>query len=276
MNRQTMNLFLWSRSLRSILGRIWKIISHILNALPKIVVVVTSMIFIAVAVVIAIALSKELTGRTIVIQSISVPKVMADNGYTPEVASQRLRVELLKIAGKPSATQLPQLLPEVTLPSESPTIVVPTVGVSIETVASFIRAFVFSDRRHTISGEFTIAGGQLWLRLRRDRQDLYRSEVGVDPANPDELLALAAEAGLFLEEEEPYYAATWRYKTKPKLALETARRNVARLPNSDPDLAGLYTLIGIIHRDQDDFPNALQAPIALSKPTQNTLSPIST
>jgi hypothetical protein len=69
--------------------------------------------------------------RAITIRAISVPKSLTDNGYAPEVASQRLRDALNAYV----AMSRTQKLIHISLGSDQPDIVVPTVGLSIDTIA---------------------------------------------------------------------------------------------------------------------------------------------
>jgi hypothetical protein len=119
-------------------------------------------------VVIALLLIQELTPGAIAIEPISVPKELAENGYAPEVAARRLRdtVNAFAVEAKASVKG-----PDTALRGEVPDIVVPTVGISISSIAEAIRGFPHSSLHRRISGEFTIGDRLLWLRLRIDGRE---------------------------------------------------------------------------------------------------------
>jgi hypothetical protein len=79
----------------------------------------------------------------------------------------------------------------ILLGGDQPDIIVPTVGLSVETISSWIRTFLGLDGRHEISGEITIAAGKLWLRLRLKDQEFYTSSAGVDVEKLDDLFVEA-------------------------------------------------------------------------------------
>ncbi len=148
-----------------------------------------SLLWIAPAVFIVLLLIGRLSNRTITIQQISVPEALAKNGYTSEVASQRLRDALHNFIfhARNSGVSEP-----IALREDLPDIVVPTLGISLDTIVSSIRTFLPNDSRRNIGGELTANGGRLWLRLRINGRDFYNSPSGVDPENPDELRTAAA------------------------------------------------------------------------------------
>jgi hypothetical protein len=59
----------------------WRVFSSFVLSLSAVTAVI----------LIAILLIQELTRRTLVIEPISVPKELAENGYAPDVAARRLR-----------------------------------------------------------------------------------------------------------------------------------------------------------------------------------------
>jgi hypothetical protein len=89
----------------------------------------------------------SLTQNTITIEPLSTPKVMADNGYTPEVAAAHFRAALDRAI---LAAQLRG--PQLALRSEQPDIVVPSVGISAQTIANSIRKFLPISQARIISG----------------------------------------------------------------------------------------------------------------------------
>jgi hypothetical protein len=134
---------------------LWKALSSFALSLSAMIVVI----------VVTTLLIQGLIRRTVAIEPISVPKELADKGYIPEVAARRLRDAVHTFVTK-SETSMKG--PEIALHGDVPDIVVPTVGISIDSITKAMRGFLQSNRHRSISGEFTIADGLLWLRLRLD------------------------------------------------------------------------------------------------------------
>jgi tetratricopeptide (TPR) repeat protein len=186
-----------------------------------------------------------LTKETIVIAPIAVPRTLAEAGYTADVAAQRLHDALNKVVEVASEKG-----PRVALQADLPNVVVPAVGLSLETIAADIRALFHITGRWNISGELTIAQRQLRLRLRMNGQDIYRSPNGVDPERPDDLLAPAAE-----KLADPYTYAEFLAKRYPRKSLEIARRIITDGPEKSVPLA--HNLAGNILLDQHKTDEAI-------------------
>jgi tetratricopeptide (TPR) repeat protein len=120
-------------------------------------------------------LIRSLTLRQLYIEPISVPKSLAEIGYTPEVAAGRLRAALTRVV---AAANSIQQAPDVALRGDHPDIVVPSVGISLDTIAAGIRTFLPVSRRQTVSGEVIGTDGQCRLRLRIDGQEFFFDAEG--------------------------------------------------------------------------------------------------
>jgi hypothetical protein len=184
---------------------------------------------------------EALTKKTIAIAPISVPKLRAESGYTADVAAQRLHDALNKVVEE---AIMMKNGPEVALQADLPSIVVPTIGLSLETIAADIRTFFHIKGRWNISGELTIAQKQLWLRLRMNGRDFFTSINGVDQEHPDDLLTPAAEQ--VFELADPYIAAASFYRRDPSKCLEKARGIIADRPEKDPIVPWAHNLVGLI------------------------------
>src|SRR5262245_39643957 len=193
------------------------------------------------------------TERSIVIEPISVPQLLASNGYTPEVAARRLRDSLTKYHEESQTTMRGSGL---ALHSERPNFVVPTVGLSSEAITTFIRTFFNHPYQQNISGEFTIAENQLWLRLRSNGVELYTSIDGVSPSNPDALYAKAAPK--IFELSEPYIVASSLYNVDRAKGLQLAEEIIASWPKSDQNVVWSYILIGVHLSDMNDHDRAIE------------------
>jgi tetratricopeptide (TPR) repeat protein len=209
----------------------------------------------AVVIVIIVAITiRGLTERVTVIRSLAVPQALADSGYTPEVAGDRLRDALTEFI---EAANSRMHSPEMALPGELPDVVVPSVGISLDAIMASVRTLLGITRSCTITGEFTIAGGRLWLRLRIDGRELYTSGEGVDPERPDDLLKAAAPA--VLGEIKPYIVASSLASSDPAQALDRIDAIIARYPESDDNVVWAYNLRGYIYPRQKDYAHAIEA-----------------
>src|SRR5271165_6737813 len=159
--------------------------------------------------------------RTTEIDLISAPKTFAEEkGYSPDVTARELEdafYDVLAVLTQPAEASRTRTvanqprqdrsadqdrtvdavvsygqLPIVAVISDRPAIVVPGVGVSIDSLASMIRGFLCPSCRKIITGEFTNMGGRLWLRIRANNHVVYVNEQGGDPNQPDVLLRQAA------------------------------------------------------------------------------------
>jgi tetratricopeptide (TPR) repeat protein len=221
--------------------------------------------------IIVVLLWQALTEKTIAIAPIAVPRMLAENGYTADVAAQRLHDALNKFVKDARTSKQGS---EVALQADLPSIVVPTIGLSLETVAADIRTFVQIPGRWNISGEFTIAQRPLRLRLRMNGKDLSTSANGVDPERADDLLAPAAEK--VFELADPYIAAVSLYRRDPGKSLEIARRIIADVPETDPIAPWTHYLVGIIlddeHKTEEaiaEYRNAIELDPRLAAPHTN-------
>jgi tetratricopeptide (TPR) repeat protein len=193
-----------------------------------------------------------LTPRSIVILPITVPKYLQDDGYTGTVAAIRLRDALRKFAERAN-TRMKS--PEIALHDDLPDFVVPTVNLSIEVVAAYIRTFFGVERRRNISGEFVVEDNVLRLLLRKNGEVFYRSRLDIDLRNPDDLLGEAASE--VYRATEPYFYAVEQSHTDPIEAIKRARLMVADLPRSDPNVVWAHNLIGMIFHQEHRIGNAI-------------------
>ena len=226
------------------------------------------LLWLFVVIVVATIVVQGLTQHATVIEPISVPKSLADSGYTPEVAGRRLRDAIFQFAttlntvpknpdGQSNTSESNFGVSGFTLQGDLPNIIVPTVGISLDAVVTTMRSLLHSTRSKSISGEFTIKDKLLWLHLRIDGDELYVSANGVDPEKPDELLQKAVPN--ILEIVQPYDFALAQHKKDPGNSLETVTEIIDRIPKTDPSLASLYNLKGNIYRERHNNPEAIKA-----------------
>ena len=179
------------------------------------------------------------TQNVISVAPISVPKDLAESGYSPDVAAERLQSALNDIIKRAHSSKSQG--PEITMQADLPSIVVPSTALSTETIAAQIRSLFHIVSRSNVSGEITIVDKKLWLRLRMNGRDLYTSPSGSDLERPDDLFPLAAQK--IFEETDPYILATFLADADPGKSLELASRIISR-SGKDPTIAlahGLYS-----------------------------------
>jgi tetratricopeptide (TPR) repeat protein len=218
--------------------------------------------WVAAIIIIAAIVFRGLTEHVTVIQTLSVPETLQKNGYTPEVAGHHLR-DALQDFVKSANTSMSS--PDIALHGELPDIVVPSVGISLDSVMSTIRSLLRSTRSRNISGEFIIEGDELLLRLRLDNRQIYASQKGAGLNNPDDLLKLAAPE--VLKEIKPYFVAVSLISDDASLddnnkidgALAMADSIIARLPETDENVAWSYILKGRVYEHRKDYLAAIDA-----------------
>jgi hypothetical protein len=132
---------------------------------------------------------QSVTEKVIAIAPISVPEQLAVNGYTTDVATERLQGAFNDIVANASGSGWP----DVALEADLPSIVVPSTALSTEFLAAYIRSLFHITSRHKVSGEITLAQKTLWLHLWMDGQSVYVSASGGDPERPDDLFAAGAQ-----------------------------------------------------------------------------------
>jgi tetratricopeptide (TPR) repeat protein len=199
-----------------------------------------------VGITIAVVFAQNITAHVVNIESISVPKLLADSGYTSDVASQCLRDALTRFAKETGSSMQG---PNLALPYELPKITVPKVEISLDTATALVRNLLRVGNTRNISGEFVLQGEILWLRLRIDGQEIFTGKTtGFDPTNLDELLNTAAPN--IIQEIRPYLIASATYKDDPGRALEIAEGIIARLPASDVNVQWSYVLKGKYYLDR--------------------------
>jgi tetratricopeptide (TPR) repeat protein len=181
------------------------------------------------------------------IEPISVPKSLSDNGYTPEVASRRLHDAITHYASINRAAALMEQL-NITPSDELPDFIVPKVDLSLNALVSSIRSVLHYGTGRRISGEF-ILHDKLALHLRVDSLLVYSS--GFVAENPDDLLLNAAPA--VTEKIQPFVNAAALYRDHPEQAVEKAEDIIARSDESDVNVQWAYNLKGNYSFDRGNY-----------------------
>ena len=133
----------------------------------------------------------EMFDPSIVIEPFSVPKSVAEAGFTPEASAAWLRDQLQTIANTSwGANELPLA---VDAPG-SADVTIPGVGITLGALAHGAAEILGIHTRHQISGALTLRGGELFFHLLYDQDCIYDTagEAGVDPQHPEVLLIVGS------------------------------------------------------------------------------------
>src|SRR5947208_3055575 len=127
---------------------------------------------------------------------------MTEAGLTADVAALRLKDEINGLAEKTSTFDKNRVDKnrEIIPSAELPDIVVPGVGISVQTLAAQISNFLGIKNRHKITGEFVTRAGQIFVNLRLDERPFFSE--GLAEGRMDDLLMTAARASLRIT--QPY------------------------------------------------------------------------
>ncbi len=141
---------------------------------------------------------------------------------------------------------------EVALHADQPDIVVPTVGISLDAVMTLLRSLLRSTRSQSIGGEITIDNNKLWLRLRLDGEEFYRSKDGVDPESPDDVFTAAVPE--IMRKISPYLLAqSMADHRKLDEAFDLLKWITTNLPEDDDNVAHAYNLRGMILTQRKEY-----------------------
>jgi Flp pilus assembly protein TadD len=169
----------------------WSWVTEVL--LKNVTSTVFSLSAAALAILIVSLFIWALWGQTISIQPLSVPKLVAENGFTPDVIASKLRDVINTML---SQARSPKKYREITQQNELPDIVVPSVGISVQALAAKVHTFLGITRRQNITGELATQGGLLFLSLRLNEKIFFTNQKGVDLNRLDDLMADAGRAVL--------------------------------------------------------------------------------
>ena len=207
-----------------------------------------------VIIVLATIVIQGLTQHATVIDPISVPRDLADSGYTAEVASHRLRDAVTDFM---SGVNSRMSNPDIALHGDLPKIVVPAVGISLDAIVASIRTLMHGTRTRTVSGEIVAQDKLYWLRLRLDGREIYTSKTGVALNKPDELFAGAVPA--LLRQVKPYFVVVSLRRQDPEAALKMIDEIIPKLSANDEELPWYYNQRALVMRSRKDYAAAEQA-----------------
>ncbi len=227
-----------------------------IQSLQALITFAVSLSGLLLVVIFVLLLRSEVYREQIRIEPISVPNALAAQGYTPVVVAQRIRDAIDQIRQE-AATAMK--MPETDLPGETPEVVVPAVGISVETMAAALRRYFGIGRLHEVTGEVTAApDGSVSMRIRldSDRHLIFDSASEAAPRDLNELIESAAFR--VVDGTKPYILASRQYQFDPQSAYDMAEDIIRRLPASDDNVAWATSLEGNILLGQGNLKAAEQ------------------
>jgi tetratricopeptide (TPR) repeat protein len=198
-------------------------------------------------------LTYETLHHVVAVEPIPSTKSTTDLGLTPDVAAQHMRDALADIAMAADRVRRTNL----SLDAQTPDMTLPGVGVSVGTIAAYLRGILHIDAVREVSGDFTEAHGRITLRMRVDGVLVYETpDGGVDPAQAQQELALAA-GRVALEITPSLYAAYLRQRRDPA-EIGTLRRIVSTTAAGTEERGDAERLWGQIMAESGDPASALE------------------
>jgi tetratricopeptide (TPR) repeat protein len=206
--------------------------------------ILLSLVLIALVGALVYALWRELRRNAIVLDEITVPRELAERGYTPAVVTERLLFGIGTIQAAAS-TQKPRR--RLAASAQQLDIQLPGGQLSIKSLARYFRHLLMLPEQH-LGGEIVRDGDEFLLRLRR-RDDSSSAVERVRRApDVETLLTAAAEEAMRLI--DPYVLASYLFEQElpgPEFprTLETLEHIAASRPDETPwafDLWGLLLL----------------------------------
>lgn len=237
-------------------GRIALVFS-VLDSSRKLII--STVIFVAIALGVSV-IAKATLSRVVLIEPISVPKELADRGFTGNAAAHFIVDELMILTA--SAETLMQLGTVGTLGTEvaTPKIEIPGTGISIDTIVYYLRGLLGrSDMK--ITGEITIDAPKLDKAAEKDgKQSLPKFNLRLRIADKgfvykesdsaDDVRILFERAALRLLEQINPYIAGVTYLQKKEFIAAIRMAELQLRNDANDDQAWAYNLLGRVAEDQ--------------------------
>ncbi len=170
------------------------------------------------------------------IDPIQVPDSLAEEGYWPEVITQRLMDEVLKIRREAASRREGR---EIQPEWRQLDIELPGTGISLASLVRIVKRF-FGSSESRVAGEIVVDGDQYELRLRFLGHGVHAEIPSRSKADLDDLLHLGARE--MMKISDPYILANYLADIDPEAALKAI---VLSLENDlEDDEPWAYTLWG--------------------------------
>jgi tetratricopeptide (TPR) repeat protein len=197
-------------------------------------------------------LYQAVTSSAIEVAPISVPKTLAEEGYTSEAVTRQLRGALLDFM---KGTRTKKRTADVLSQRDEPTIALPQTGLSLDTVAEEIRSRFGFGNVWKISGSIETEGEQLDLQISVDGARIYKHIiVSQNYKYVDKLFILAAEE--ISKVIDPYVVAASYHDKDPNKSIELARQIIWSRPAGDQNVAWAHILISSLEQEAHNWPGA--------------------
>ncbi|HEV3470285.1 MAG TPA: tetratricopeptide repeat protein [Pyrinomonadaceae bacterium] len=203
--------------------------------------------------VLAVALWKELSKKTVVIDRIDLPAELEKMGYTSPVIAKKIADHIVNIKSGAEATAN---IEEYWLIEASPDIEVPQANISLKSSVHYLRG-LFGLYQGVVNGEVVMRSDGLHMTVRVVRADKWPPQVYVRAVkgrleNIDEMLGEAAQH--ILHYNDPYVLAAYLYVEKSDDCLAMIQYTLTQEPAADDPWA--YVLWASILEDHKDFAGA--------------------
>jgi Tfp pilus assembly protein PilF len=226
-----------------------------------------ALVALIVAAAVFAVIKASLSIGTVELRSIDVPKSLVDAGITSEVATERLRDAINAKRGRLMSRKL---LANVALIGDLPTAVIPVSGISVDSLVSLIRSLLPDSWRNDISGEFTLFGTRLRLRIRLNGRVLFSGETIISEPSGDveEEADFLMWQAAFRVMQERYFQATnglrdtaelhvgLGYVWKDYSRLEDALDEFTKAVRIDENNSDAHAGLGFIYRAKNDINKA--------------------
>ena len=197
-------------------------------------------------------LYQAVTSSAIEVAPISVPKDLADTGYTSEAVTLQLREALLNLV-KEARTE--KRTANVISQKDEPTIDLPQTGISLDMVATEIRNRFGFGNTWKISGSIESIDGRLRLNINLDGATEFKQfNLSLGSDQVDDLFSKAAE-NIFTV-IDPYIVAASYTGNDPTKSITLAKDIILSYPKSNVNVAWAHILIGFIQNEKRDLPEA--------------------
>ncbi|MBY5721784.1 tetratricopeptide repeat protein [Rhizobium leguminosarum] len=228
----------------------WGLISSTAATIQKVVLgFISTIAFICFAVLIY----RAVTTPTISMLPISVPKGVADKGYTPEVLAWQLRSQLLSLVrGAKSSKAAAQIVSG----PEFSAVTVPQTGMSLDMITSEIRKSFGMADFWEISGNLEPDGDVYRMKLLLERDGGF--EILESDGNSDIKKVILTSAENILETVDPYLLASSYLDRDPDRARDLADHIIYTFPEGDPTIVWAHILKSAIYYNAQDASAALK------------------
>jgi tetratricopeptide (TPR) repeat protein len=201
--------------------------------------------------IIWLLLERTLQRHNLLIDPIAVPGRLAEDGFTTDVVTQRLRDAIKELQDR-TPTKVAKY--RIDLSESIPDINIPRVSVTVGGVASWLHRLVPEDWQHEISGDFVLSGSGLSVHLRLNGEVVF-SEATIVSDGVDRLIEKGALK--VLQATQPSVAAGYFFATGDSTSAATlVDQIIASLPPDDENVKQAHNLKGLIAQRYDRLDEA--------------------